>query len=79
MIKITLDETFRTRLNGLDEQVEFCDESGRTLGYFVPAPVNGPAMYAGVESPISDEELERRRHEMGGRTLAEIWAKLGRS
>jgi hypothetical protein len=79
MTKVICDEAMRAMLDHGDEHLELCDESGRTLGYFVPTPVNEPALYEGVESPISAEELERRRHETGGQTLAEIWARLGRS
>ena len=79
MTRVICDEAMRAKLDHGDEHVELCDESGRTLGYFVPVSANEPGRPAGLKSPISDEELDRRRREEGGRTLAEIWAKLGRS
>jgi hypothetical protein len=75
MSKMVLDEATSARLLALGDRVELCDKSGRTLGFFVPATESNPRVF----SPISDEELDRRSREPGGRTLAEIWTSLGRS
>ena len=59
--------------------LELCDPSGHTLGYFVRSDdriIDDPAIYEWVKSQISDEELERRRREPGGRTTAEVLARL---
>jgi hypothetical protein len=77
MTKVILDAALRAKLNGLQSQLELCDESGHTLGYFVPAGNPGVAATPLFHSPISAQEIERRRKETGGRTLAEIWASLG--
>ena len=37
MTRVTVDPTLRAKLNGLNTQTELCDESGHTLGLFVPA------------------------------------------
>ena len=37
MSKITLDATLRSKLNGLNESLEICDETGETVGHFLPA------------------------------------------
>ena len=34
MNKVIIDDEFRTKLNGLDTQAEFCDRAGDTLGHF---------------------------------------------
>jgi len=58
----------------LAARVEICDESGNVLGYF--SPKGDRSLYEGIEVPISEEELDRREKEGGGRTLAEILADL---
>jgi hypothetical protein len=76
MSRVILDQQMRSKLNGLNEQVEICDESGNTLGHFVPESLYREFLVAWSRSNLSDEDLERRRQEPRGRTLAEIWQKL---
>jgi hypothetical protein len=80
MCKVLLDPEFQAKLNNLKEQLEICDETGRTLGHFLPAEVYRKLLYAALagECPHSAEELERRHKEKRGRPLAEIWKRLGR-
>ena len=67
MTKITIDSETRAKLNGLKDFFQVCDESGQTLGYFLPP---GFLKYL---SPFSDEEIERRRQQpRTGRPLKEI-------
>lgn len=79
MSQLTLDDALRTRLHGLNEQVEVLDERGRTVGRFVPEELYRKLLYAAAEAacPHSPEELERRRQETGGKPLAAIWKTLG--
>jgi hypothetical protein len=81
MTTLILDEALRAKLNRLEEQVDLRDESGRVVGHFLPEATYRKLLYAAVEAacPLSAEELERRRQETGGRTLAEIWKNLGQS
>ena len=74
MTKVTIDHTMRDKLRNLSERVELCDEDGRVLGYFTPAADR--SLYEGVDSPISEEELQRRLNEDGGRPLADILRDL---
>ena len=74
MTRLILDQATLETLNGLKQAAELCDESGRTIGYFRPAVDR--SLYDRVQSPISEEELQRRERELGGRTLAEILADL---
>jgi hypothetical protein len=63
-------------LNGLTEQVEFCDESGRTLGHFVPLGEETPLDPAADGCPYTMDQLRRFRKETEGRTLGAIWESL---
>jgi hypothetical protein len=79
MNKVVVQATVRSQLHDLDSELELCDESGRTLGYFVPASEVEARHYEWARAQFTDEELERARGEPGGRTTAEILARLGRS
>lgn len=79
MSRVILDHQLRSKLNGVDEQVEFCDESGNIVGRFVPEALYRELLVAWSKSRLSDEELARRRQEPRGRPLAEIWKSLGQS
>ena len=73
MVRLTVDQETRAKLQDLNQRLELCDETGRLLGYF--QPVVDPALYEGVDAPISEEELDRRERE-SGRPLADILADL---
>jgi len=75
MTKIVVDAGFLAKLNNLVGPVEFCDETGRTLGYFHSVATPGELEELPA-SLISNEELERRRQEGGGRSLEAILADL---
>src|SRR5262245_27916506 len=81
MSQIVVDEALRMRLNGLGEELTFCDESGTILGHFIPVAndkkKNRPIMLPQDQCPYTPEELERMRNETGGRPLHEIWKSLG--
>jgi hypothetical protein len=74
MNKITLDPTTLAKLSSVGQRVELCDPSGRTLGYFVP--IVAPAANEAMDSPLSEEELDRRAQQRTGRSLAEIMTDL---
>ena len=74
MTRVTLDAATCAKLGNLKKCLELCDESGRTLGYFTPA--EDRSLYEGVQPTITDEQLERREREQGGRTLKEILTDL---
>lgn len=77
MKRVNLDPALRAHLSGYSAPVEICDESGQTLGHFLPAPLYGQLLAAWSQAEVSDEELERSRSEPGGSSLAEIWQRLG--
>jgi hypothetical protein len=77
MSRIVVDSQLRRQLNGLNENVELCDESGTTIGHFVPESLYRELLLAWSKANLTEEELERRRKEPRGRTLTEIWQSLG--
>jgi hypothetical protein len=81
MGKVVLDATLNARLNGMREAIEFRDENGVLVGHFLPAELYRNLVYiaAAAACPFSPEELERRRQETGGRSLAEIWTSWEQS
>ena len=74
MTKITADAGLLARLDNLNDLVELCDASGRTLGYF--HPIISSKKSGSTVSPISDEEIERCRQQRTGRALSDIFADL---
>jgi hypothetical protein len=76
MNRIIVDRSLRSRLDNLDSRLEFCDESGKTLGYFVPASEQERLLYTWARAEFTDEELERARREPGGLTVSELLADL---
>ena len=81
MTKVVLDDALRSKLNGLNEQLELCDETGKTLGRFLPESSYRQTLYAAVEAvcPHGPEEREQLRKATGGMSLAEFWKRLGRT
>ncbi len=75
MTRFTVDSELRAKLGGLQNLVEFCDESGRIVGFFHPVALAGQNRTA---SPISDEEIEVARLQRTGRPLPDILADLNR-
>jgi hypothetical protein len=75
MIKVFVDDSMRSKLREVPE-AELCDDTGRTVGHFLSDEVYRRLLYDWANAQITDEELERRRQQPGGRTLAEIWARL---
>jgi hypothetical protein len=78
MSKITLDAALRSKLNGLNESIEICDEGGETVGHFLPASAYRKLLYQIAESqcPHTPEQLQARRQQTGGQSLADIWKEL---
>ena len=77
MTKMTVDDALRAKLNGLSVALELCDQSGQTLGHFLPRDAYLRLLYARARAQITDEEIEAARQQTGGRPLREIWQRLG--
>ena len=67
-----VDSAIRSQLDDLGTELEFCDEAGRTLGYFVPVPDRERELYDWAKGEFTDAEIERAREEPGGLTIDEM-------
>lgn len=75
MTRVTLDSELRSRLFGLREPLELCDETGRVVAHVLPA--FDPSLYEGLEPQINQEELQRRKqHKQQSYTTDEVLAHL---
>ncbi len=74
MQKIVADSELPQKLQKVMHPVEVVDQTGLVLGVFKP----DLSRYEGLEPQISEEELDRREQEEGGRTLDEILRDLGK-
>jgi hypothetical protein len=73
MERLVLQGDTLAKLHHLDRYLQVCDQRGRVLGYFTPA-ADHP-----LESPLSDDELQRRMAEPQRLTTQEVlehWEKL---
>ena len=74
MVRVTIDSITRAKLSNLDSYLELCDETGCVIGYFTPS--EDRSVYAGVDSPEDDEELDRRSRDESQRPLEDILRDL---
>jgi hypothetical protein len=77
MTKVLADQTLRSKLNDLKDHVEIHDESGKTLGHYIPSALYTELLYAWARALFADkEEYHRARREEGGLTTADLLAYL---
>jgi hypothetical protein len=79
MEQMVIDADLRARLRNLSVPLELRDETGHVLGHFTPAFRPADAEELMKSCPVSEEELKRRGQSIEGRTLPEIWKRLGRT
>ncbi len=72
MTRMTFDAATLATLRSVSEPVEVYDETGQLVGYFHFRSQEAET----PRSPFSREELERRRQQRTGRTLAKILPTL---
>jgi hypothetical protein len=75
MTQVTLDAATTAKLQGAGEPVELRDDTGRILGHFHPVPRDAQGR---LWCPLSDEEIEERSRQEGGRSWDEIRADLSK-
>jgi len=78
MTRLIVDSELRAKLGGFQDLVEFCDETGRVVGFFHPSRPIGDEREQQTTSPISDKDIETARRQRTGRPLADILADLDR-
>jgi predicted AAA+ superfamily ATPase len=76
MEKITVDECIRKKLASVESKVELCDETGKTLGFFMTPDRYRKMVTEWAKAQVSDEELERARGRTGGRLFSDVIAEL---
>ena len=74
MTKILLDPATRDRLAKVDTCAELCDESGRSLGHFIPAVDD--RLYQQIEVPFAEDELASAETEKDAYSTAEVLRRL---
>ncbi len=77
MTRLVIDAQTWANLSGQSELLELCDPAGRTLAVYQPAVRTGIVEGGKARSPYTDEEIEERRRQAGGRPLAEFWKEHG--
>jgi hypothetical protein len=76
MTRVTIDAATVAKLKDAREMVELRDDAGRIVGHFLPGPprdANG-----NIIVPFSEEELDRRSQETGGRPLKDVFDDLSK-
>ena len=76
MNEIVADQSLTNQLRGLSGPCVVVDAAGTKLGLFCPEIDR--SLYEGVEPSVGEEELARREHAGGGRSLVEILADLNK-
>lgn len=61
MGKVILDDDLRAKLNGLNEVVEVCEPTGRTVGVFLPEELYKEYVMAWARKEFSTPEAARER------------------
>ncbi len=76
MSKVIVDPMLSSKLNGLNTHIQFCDASGKTLGFFIPLEEYEKLVIEWAKLRYPAAELERIAQEPGERTTAEVLARL---
>jgi hypothetical protein len=76
MTSIVVGKELQEKLKDLVHAVVFCDESGHTVGRFVPEPVYVRMTTALAKIEFTEEEFERAERQPGGRTTEQVLERL---
>jgi hypothetical protein len=75
MRQLIIPDEVRTWLAQATGPVDLLDRSGNKVGTYIPEASAEPLIP--WDPSITREELDRRANAPGGRSLAEIWQRLG--
>jgi len=76
MVDVVLDRAVIAQLLEVKDYLRIRDPNGQLLGFYLPQNNNTTQLLLALEPDVTTEELERRRNERGGKTLAEFWAEM---
>jgi hypothetical protein len=76
MTRVILDADVQAKLPRLDQQLELCDPSGQTLGFFLTVEQYEQLLVEWAKLKFPEDELERGWNEPGERTTPEVIARL---
>jgi hypothetical protein len=76
MSELIIPDELGAALERATGPVELRTQSGRKLGRYTPEPA-GEEPLIPWEPGVTGEEIDRRVRESKGRTLADIWKRLG--
>lgn len=76
MGKVVLTHELEAAFHGFQDALEVCNAAGIPVGLFLPL---GDKHLANLEIPYTKEELQRRRQEQEGASLADFWLTASRS
>jgi hypothetical protein len=76
MERVVVEPQMRAQLQDGKRSLELCDDTGQTMGFFLPAAEFLHWQYEWARRNYSSDELDRREQESGGRTTAEVLARL---
>ncbi|QDU87292.1 hypothetical protein Pla175_06510 [Pirellulimonas nuda] len=78
MVRITIDDELKRRLEATDGPVELCDAKGKVVGFVrVETPPNWRDYWIDDEPKLSREEIDRRLNSpKPGLTTEQVKAKL---
>ena len=79
MTKVQVDPVLSSKLHHLSKSLELCDESGRTVGFFLTVADYERLVCEMAKSMSTEEELERIWQEPGECTTAELLTRLQQS
>ena len=77
MISVPADPLLKSTLEQAGSPVNLIDETGEVVGVAMSKEAYLRYLYDTVKVPISEEEIERRFASKKGRSLEEIWKRLG--
>lgn len=75
-MKVTCQEFLRLQLDDLEQELEVCDKSGRTIGRYLPKAIYDRLANPAARADFTEAELEAAENQTGGRTTEEVLARL---
>ena len=78
MSRLILDAESQSKFKEVQEHLELCDVTGKTIGHYFPDAVYRKLACRWANAQVSDSTLDAAAGQNGGGSLQAIWARLGR-